>query len=192
VKNLAFQFSWIVIILMAVFSLAFQPPEQISQNKYEQNIPKFKEYLPKWSKFISDSARSNFRAQEEVSVKGKLIFVKRDYDYYKKNKSVSTDLWSPNELLSWHNAGLIATTPEEVGTIIHIEEMMDQSVKSSSNQVYCSFKYRIFMIDALTGKIRSRHELKVDKLNQPDSISDYTEFRPNMDLFLESIKQKLG
>ena len=88
-----------------------------------------------------------------------------------------------------HSRGLIANSPDEVGTIIFVETMLDQSKQYQDLNSYSSFKFRIFIVDAASKQIVARKELKVDKFNPPSSIKGLTKIYPydKLDAFIASL-----
>jgi hypothetical protein len=168
-------------------------PGEKSLQAYRRNVPKFEALLPQWSKFVSDAEEKNFQEKPIGPVKGKIIFLGRVFDTA-RDKDAPAELYFKNQLSDLHDAGLIASSPEEVGTIVFVHTLSDQSKLYERLRVYASHKFHVFVVDAATGEIKGATELKVDKFAPPSSIKSTVSLYPyeKLDKFIESLSRRKG
>ena len=104
------------------------------------------------------------------------------------------ELYFKNQLSDLHTAGLIASAPEEVGTIVFVHTFSDQAKLYEGLRVYASHKFHVFVVDAATGQIKGATELKVDKFDPPNSIKSTVTLYPydKLDKFIESLSPRKG
>jgi hypothetical protein len=168
-------------------------PGARSLQAYKQNVPKFQARLPQWSKFVSDADEKNFQERPLGPFQGKVIFLGREFDSA-RDKDAPAELYFKNQLSDLHDAGLIASSPEEVGTIVFVHTLTDQFKLYEKNSVYASHKFHVYTVDAATGQIKGSTELKVDKFDPPSSIKSSVLLYPHekLDKLIESLSPRKG
>ena len=149
--------------------------------------------LPQWSKSVSDEDEKNVQERPVGPFKGKVIFLSREF-YFGRDKDAPAELYFKNQLSDLHNAGLIASSPEEVGTLVFLHILNDQSKMYEKMGVYASHKFHVYTVDAATGKITDSTELKVDKFDPPSSIKSSVSLYPDEKLtkLIESLSPQKG
>ena len=170
-------------------------PGATSLRDYKQNVPQFEKMLAQWSNWVGEETEKNFKAGPAGSIKGKVIFVGRDYSPVRVELTKKLDpvtLYFKNEDSDLHKAGLIAGSPKEVGTVIFVHNSIDQSKEYTGQKVYNSHKFHVYLVDAATGVITGSCELKVDKFDPPSSIKGSTSLYPynKLDQFIASLKRQ--
>jgi len=170
-------------------------PGAASLRAYKQNVPKFEEMLPRWSNWVGEAAEKNFKDGPVGPVKGKVIFVGREYSPVTVELTKKLDpvtLHFKNENSDLHKAGLIASSPQEVGTVIFVHTLIDQYKEYAGQKAYISHKFHVYVVDAATGEFKDTRELKVDKFDPPGSIKGTTILDPydKLDQFIASLKRQ--
>ena len=170
-------------------------PGAASLREYKQNVPKFEEMLPRWSNWVGEATEKNFKDGPAGLVKGKVIFVGREYSQVSVELTKKLDpvrLYFKNENSDLHKAGLIAGSPQEVGTVIFVHTLIDQYKEYAGQKAYISHKFHVYVVDAATGEIKGTRELKVDKFDPPSSIKGSTILDPynKLDQFIASLKRQ--
>lgn len=160
---------------------------------YKQNVPKFQAMLPQWSKLVGDAEEKNFQERPVSPFKGKVIFLGRVFDTA-RDEGAPAELYYKNQLSDMHNAGLVASSPEEVGTLVFVHTLRDQAKLYERNRVYASHKFHVFVVDPATGEIKGATELKVDKFDPPGTIKDTVTLYPyeKLDKLIESLSPRKG
>jgi hypothetical protein len=171
------------IIAVAAFGYLYKscaelPTEPVSINSYKQNIPKFQAMLPRWSKLIQ--SESETLPQEELAgyLKGKIIILRLSDDN-------SCTLADQNVNWRLHESGLIASSPEEVGTIVFIHAFLDRSAlyqarphyPEEGQATYSLMYYKVYIVDKLSGEIVGRLELHLTGL-PPSTIKESETHEP--------------
>ena len=188
-------------IMLALALLAFcfggcrpSSPWERSLKAYEENTPKFKALLPQWSKLVGAAQEKNFQEKPVAPLKGKVIFVGREYDSTLP-KVDPVELHFKNKNDDLHKAGLIASSPEEVSALVFVHTLLDQVKLYEGGATYSSRKFHVFMVDPATGEIKGATELKVDKFDPPSSVKG-TGIRlypyEQLDKFIESLASRTG
>ena len=168
-------------------------PGEKSWQTYKQNVPKFQALLPQWSKSVSDAEEKNFQEKPLGPFKGKVIFLGREFDSA-RDKDAPAELYFKNQLSDLHDAGLIASSPEEVGTLVFVNTLPDQSKMYEKMGVYASHKFHVYTVDPATGQIKGSTVLKVDKFDPPNSIKSSVLLYPHEKLtkLIESMSPRKG
>ena len=164
-------------------------PGEISLENYKKNKEKFEAHLPQWSRFVGLAEETKFQEKPIGVIKGKAIFVERDVLPSLQNLAV-VELHFKNENSELHERGLIANSPEEVGTIVFVHTMLDRNQQFAGQAAYTNYKFHLFVVDLATGNLICTTELKVDKWDPPSSvegtgISNYP--YEKLDKFIESL-----
>jgi len=165
------KFVMIIGAIMAIASFAYVykscaelPAQPISIYAYKQNIPEFQTMLPQWSKLIqAESQRPFLKDPEgylEGYVKGKIIILSLSDDN-------SCTLADQNVNWRLHESHLIASSPEEVGTVVFIHSFRDRSAlyqtkpgyAEEGQAIYTLMYYKVYIADTTSGEIVGRAEL---------------------------------
>lgn len=188
--------SALAFVLLGIFCFGAchsASPGEKSLQAYKQNVPKLQAMLPQWSKSVSDADEKNFQERPIGPFKGKVIFLSREF-YFGRDKDAPAELYYKNELSKLHDAGLIASSPEDVATLVFVHILTDQSKLYEKNGVYMSHKFHVYTVDAATGRIQGSTELKVDKFDPPGSIKSSVLLYPTekLDKLIESLSPRNG
>lgn len=142
---------------------------------FEDDRSKFEAMLPQWSKFV-EAKKDGFKEVPVQSLSGKIVLLRRDIDFMTKPDEVAS-LHPRNA--DFYSADFLASKPEEVGTVVFIHKLTDQSKLYEKNKVYSHDKYQVFLVDAKSGEIRGTKELKVDeKFDPPNLLKNTTVLEP--------------
>ncbi len=169
-------------------------PGERSLKAYKENVPKFEALLPQWSKLVGAAEEKNFQERPIAPVKGKVLFVGREYNSI-RTKVDPVNLHFKNENSDLHKAGLIASSPEEVGALVFIHSVNDQTKLYEGGATYTAYKFRVYVVDPASGEIRGSTELKVDEFKPPSSVKGTgVTLYPydKLDKFAESLASRKG
>jgi hypothetical protein len=167
-------------------------PGEQSFKAYKENVPKFEALLPQWSKLVGAAEEKNFQERPVAPVKGKVIFVGREYTTTLPKVDPVT-LHFKNENRDLHEAGLIASSPEEAGALVFVHTLIDQTKLYEGGATYTAYKFRVYVVDPASAEVRGSTELKVDKYNPPSSVKGTgVSLYPydKLDKFIESLASR--
>lgn len=143
---------------------------------FEDDRSKYQAMLPQWSKLLA-AKNDGFKEVPVQPISGKIVLLGRTVDSMTKPDEVAS-LHPRNA--DFYSQELLASKPEEVGTVVFIHQLTDQSKMYEKNKVYSHDKYQVFVVDAKSGEIKGAKELKVDeKFNPPNLIKDTTVVAPD-------------
>ena len=149
-------------------------PGAVSLRAYKENVPKFQALLPQWSRWVGEADEKGFQDGAVGPVKGKVVFVGREYTpllVEMKKRVDPVTLHFKNDSSDLHQAGLIAGAPEEVGTVVFIHTLLDQSKQYEGLASYSTHKFHVFLVDAATGKVVGRREIRrPEKFDPPATV----------------------
>ena len=83
-------------------------PGATSLREYKQNVPKFEEMLSRWSNWVGEANEKSFKDGPAGPVKGKVIFVGREYSQVRVELTKKLDpvtLYFQNENSDLHRPG---------------------------------------------------------------------------------------
>jgi hypothetical protein len=177
------------VAALVVFAFAFACTKSTyEKNKaaFENDRAKFEAMLPHWSKLVPVK-KDEFKELPVQPIAGKIVLLGRTVDSMTKTDEAAS-LHPRNA--DFYSQDFLASKPEEVGTVVFIHQLTDQSKMYEKNKVYSHDKYQVFVVDAKSGEIKGAKELKVDeKFNPPNLIKDTTVIAPDEKLkeFIRSL-----
>lgn len=173
-----FKACWVYVTLLAMLAFASACTKSTydkNKSAFEGDPGKFEAMLPQWSKFV-EARKDGFKEIPVQALSGKIVLLRRDVDFMTKPDEVAS-LHPRNA--DFYSADFLASKPEEVGTVVFIHKLTDQSKLYEKNKVYSHDKYQVFVVDARSGEIRGAKELKVDeKFDPPTLLKNTTVIEP--------------